>query len=552
MTVADLLEKGFPSVLQAESLDKSVLSGDKMVSALKQATLKVENSVKFSDLYATLGTVTNPLQAATAFITAKHRALGGDTGFLGTATTPVTVCPDDEGYFRHFQNGSIYWHPLAGAHEVHGLIRAKWSGMGWERSFLGYPTTDETDGRNPQAAGRYNHFQGGSIYWTAATGAHEVHGAIRQRYLALGAEASFLGYPTTDETPTPDTIGRFNHFQAGSIYWTPSTSAHEVHGLIRNLWAAGGWERNPEFGYPITDELIPDRRLGHVRPETARKPVLNLAPDVIKLPAEAAVLSIPRSVINARLVATQPATAHVNPSLNPASGVAAAVAASGLSTTVVLPHIDPAIILNAATSTEAPQKSLNRFADFENGVIFWKRGQTSAQKLAPWLKASDGTKMTLAPQEVATAAMAYLGGALRATTLNLIGMAFAGTAPVWYDGSGVHNRKHRLNASLMGIGTSGWMPVPITAQVELRVEVAFEPAERKAVAFFTDWSLITESSAGGLQPPLDRRLRQALDPMLWTRFDLLSIRDTDAGAPIAVLSVKTMPDGNVNVFIEPA
>ncbi len=62
-----------------------------------------------------------------------------------------------------------------------------------------------------------------------------------------------LGFPTTDELPTPDTRGRFNHFQTGSIYWTPQTGAHEVHGLIRDKWASMGWERS-FLGYPVSDE----------------------------------------------------------------------------------------------------------------------------------------------------------------------------------------------------------------------------------------------------------------------------------------------------------
>jgi hypothetical protein len=39
-----------------------------------------------------------------------------------------------------------------------------------------------------------------------------------------------LGSPTTSELPTPDGIGRFPHYQRGSIYFTPSTGAHEIHG----------------------------------------------------------------------------------------------------------------------------------------------------------------------------------------------------------------------------------------------------------------------------------------------------------------------------------
>jgi uncharacterized protein with LGFP repeats len=62
-----------------------------------------------------------------------------------------------------------------------------------------------------------------------------------------------LGSPLTDELTTPDGVGRFNHFQNGSIYWTPATGAHEVHGLIRAKWESLGWETGA-LGYPVRDE----------------------------------------------------------------------------------------------------------------------------------------------------------------------------------------------------------------------------------------------------------------------------------------------------------
>ncbi|HEX6012960.1 MAG TPA: hypothetical protein VFY87_14405 [Geminicoccaceae bacterium] len=153
----------------------------------------------------------------------KWMELGAEQGPLGQPLTDETPTPDGVGRFNHFQGGSIYWTPGTGAHDVHGLIRERWAGLGWERGFLGYPLTDET--ATPDGVGRYNHFQGGSIYWTADTGAHEVHGAIRDKWAELGWERSTLKYPTTDEMPTPDGVGRFNDFQGGSVRWHPDTGA---------------------------------------------------------------------------------------------------------------------------------------------------------------------------------------------------------------------------------------------------------------------------------------------------------------------------------------
>ena len=192
-----------------------------------------------------------PALAQTSPIDEKYLALGGNTGWLGEPEIGERITPDGIGRFRHFQGGSIYWHPKTGAHEVHGAIRGKWAELGWEKGFLGYPVTDESP--TPDGVGRFNHFQGGSIYWHPKTGAHEVHGAIRGKWAELGWEKGFLGYPVTDESPTPDGVGRFNHFQGGSIYWHPKTGAHEVHGAIRGKWAELGWETSL-LKYPISDE----------------------------------------------------------------------------------------------------------------------------------------------------------------------------------------------------------------------------------------------------------------------------------------------------------
>ena len=128
---------------------------------------------------------------------------------------------DGRGRARDFQHGSIYWTPQTGAHEVHGLIRVKWAQLRGHRGFLGYPTTDETG--CPDGRGRFNHFEGGSIYWRDDIGAHEVHGLIRDKWAELGWERGRLGYPRSDERGPNDR--RASTFQGGTITWTPSGGA---------------------------------------------------------------------------------------------------------------------------------------------------------------------------------------------------------------------------------------------------------------------------------------------------------------------------------------
>jgi len=154
--------------------------------------------------------------AETDPVEAKYES-GGIAVLLGSPSEPEKVAPDGTGKFRYYQRGCIYWAPGSGAHEVHGAILSKWATLKWEKSFLGYPTTDESP--TPDGAGRFNHFEHGSIYWTPATGAHEIHGAIREKWAQLGWERSTLGYPVSDEEPSGQAGGRISRFEHGSIVW---------------------------------------------------------------------------------------------------------------------------------------------------------------------------------------------------------------------------------------------------------------------------------------------------------------------------------------------
>ena len=157
----------------------------------------------------------------------KYAALGGPRGFLGApfdagAGSGEMDTRNRRGRFRDFQNGSIYWSAATQAHEVHGAIRVKWASLRGSDGFLGFPTTDETG--TPDGRGRFNHFEHGSIYWTPETGAHEVHGPIRDKWKSLGWERSWLGYPTSDERGAPGGA-RVNQFQGGDIVWTAARGA---------------------------------------------------------------------------------------------------------------------------------------------------------------------------------------------------------------------------------------------------------------------------------------------------------------------------------------
>ena len=195
-------------------------------------------------------------------IGARYEQLGGTNwGYPLHEERPTT---DGRGRYVHFRTHpqnpgsqlSIYWSPETGAHEVFGAIRGRWESLGWETSFLGYPTSGEQPTHD--GAGRFQTFQGGMFVWHPDVGAFEVNGDIRTRYNELGG--SVWGYPITDEIDIGDGRGMFNHFrhlESGgerSIYWTPQTGAHAVVGAIRDGWASYNWQHSA-LGYPTSDEM---------------------------------------------------------------------------------------------------------------------------------------------------------------------------------------------------------------------------------------------------------------------------------------------------------
>lgn len=100
-------------------------------------------------------------------IDSKAQQLG--SGFLGDPVSDIRTAQDGIGRSREYRNGSIYWSPDTGAHEIHGAIRDKWISVGAENGQLGYPTTDEMQARD--GFSRMVRFQRGTITWNDRTGA---------------------------------------------------------------------------------------------------------------------------------------------------------------------------------------------------------------------------------------------------------------------------------------------------------------------------------------------------------------------------------------------
>jgi len=174
-------------------------------------------------------------------------AAGGWERSVGYPTTDTTSLALRGGSFAHFDRGSVYASPTTGARVVSGAVRDAWARQGWEWSALGYPTAEQ--GTTPDQRAVYQHFEGGSLYVTSS-GARTLLAPARTAWASMGWERSALGYPTTDRASTPDGRGWYQHFEGGSLYSTPTTGVQAVTGPARGEWARQGWERSA-LGYPV-------------------------------------------------------------------------------------------------------------------------------------------------------------------------------------------------------------------------------------------------------------------------------------------------------------
>ncbi|MEU0545617.1 hypothetical protein ABZ319_37660 [Nocardia sp. NPDC005978] len=148
------------------------------------------------------------------------------------------------------RNVSIYWTPATDARAIGGAIRDKWWQQGAEGGALKYPVVSEGATAKP---GRFQHFQNGSIYWSVGTAAHVLTGVILDKYGKAGWENSPLGFPITDEGKTTKESGKYTLFEGGAIYSTQKTGTRTIWGAIRNEWVRNGAE-NGRYGFPTSDE----------------------------------------------------------------------------------------------------------------------------------------------------------------------------------------------------------------------------------------------------------------------------------------------------------
>ncbi|HEV8139078.1 MAG TPA: hypothetical protein VGP81_04860 [Pyrinomonadaceae bacterium] len=148
----------------------------------------------------------------------------GESGAIGLPRSAAVAVGG--GLRQTFERADMYLKAgAAKAFEVNGAILAKYLATGSTATW-GFPVSNEGNIMKDSAViGRISEFERCTIYWSASTGAYEVHGSIRDKYKAVHGPSGDLGFPTSDESDVPGASGaRYNTFQHGSIVWFGSAA----------------------------------------------------------------------------------------------------------------------------------------------------------------------------------------------------------------------------------------------------------------------------------------------------------------------------------------
>ena len=186
-------------------------------------------------------------------IEARWTALGRETGPLGAKLAPPKDTPYDVpgGRAQDFANGSIFWSEATGAWDVRGAVRDRYLATGGPGGALAFPTAAAEPAGVPDAEVQV--FTGGRIYSSPKTGARALLGAVLARYLAAGGARGRLGLPTANEAYGGISGSRVTVFAGGRIYWSAATGAQAVYGVILQKYLAIGAARS-YLGLPTTSE----------------------------------------------------------------------------------------------------------------------------------------------------------------------------------------------------------------------------------------------------------------------------------------------------------
>ena len=172
-----------------------------------------------------------------------YKRLGGPNGGLGAPIGDEKAGPGN-GTSQQFAGGVIYW-TSAGGYRVFGALAQVYANAGGPAGSLGYPISDEASHGTDRASQR---FQNALVYWTPSA-VRRVYGGMLATYLANGGPSGLLGAPTGDEV-ADGKGGASQSFEGGTTFWSSATGGRTVMNPIRSIYVAAGGPTGT-YGYPV-------------------------------------------------------------------------------------------------------------------------------------------------------------------------------------------------------------------------------------------------------------------------------------------------------------
>jgi hypothetical protein len=385
------------------------------------------------------------------------------------------------------------------------IIDQKYAELGGPSGLLGPAVVPEM----LASGGAFRTFQKGMIAWFPATGAHEVHGLILKKWGTFGHQGGLLGFPTTDQSSTEG--GRYNLFQRGVIlYKSNASEAFEVHGAIHQKYITLNSE-NGILGFPTSDERFTpsqgrfskfDRGSIYWKPSVGAHEVHGL---IHKYWEEAG--------------------RETNPTL-------------GYPITDEMP---------------SSPGSRHAFSDFENGVVYWKSGSPAAIQLMP-------NALLSRPASTVTGEMSKgIQDALKGFSTNLpvpglkleitFGPSFVTMKDYEQVGGSVRNRQYVfvVGAALVVPGTND-----PDFTLTLNILVRYNRTKHSIDVILKNWKLKSDidfpTSLFATAEQFNAAIAPKLNALAATPLSSTSIPDS---FKFNVLSVKPMPNGDLNCYTEP-
>ena len=189
--------------------------------------------------------------SVTPAVSTAWTASGGAGGPLGYPTGEPRKSANGASSTQSFQRGYVSATSTAGE-VVAGAMAAIWVANGGQDGPFGRAVGPEADVAGPTGSGRSQAFLGGSILWSASTGAWPVWGALGAAWTQREGAAGPLGLPTSVEFAVPGGVAQ--RFQGGTLYWTPGGGTFPVAGGILASWTARG-SSGGTLGMPTSDEV---------------------------------------------------------------------------------------------------------------------------------------------------------------------------------------------------------------------------------------------------------------------------------------------------------